>query len=39
MKKILYLSIFTTGILALGACDHEPDFPGLEEESQITNVK
>lgn len=39
MKKILYLSIFTTGILALGACDHEPDFPGLEEESQITNVQ
>lgn len=39
MKKILYLSIFATGILALGACDHEPDFPGLEEESQITNVQ
>lgn len=39
MKKIVYLSIFATGILALGSCNHEPDFPGLEEESRITNVQ
>lgn len=39
MKKIIYLSILTAGILALGSCNHEPDFPGLEEESQIINVK
>ena len=39
MKKIFYLSVVTAGILALGACDHQPDFPGLEKESQITNIK
>lgn len=38
MKKNIYLSILVAGTLAFSSCNHEPDFPGVDELSQPTNV-
>lgn len=38
MKKKIFLSILVAGTMTLGSCNHEPDFPGVEELSQPTNV-
>lgn len=38
MKNKLYLSILVAGIISFSSCDHEPDFPGVDEMSQPTNL-
>lgn len=38
MKKIYLFSAFIAGLLTFNSCNNEPDFPGLDEASQITNV-
>lgn len=38
MKKKIFLSILVAGTITLGSCNHEPDFPGVDELSQPTNV-
>lgn len=38
MKKIYLFSTLVAGLLMFNSCDNEPDFPGLDKESQITNV-
>jgi len=39
MKKILFISALFTSALLLGSCNHESDFPGLDEATQIKLVK
>lgn len=39
MKKILFISALLTSVLFLGSCNHESDFPGLDEATQIKLVK
>jgi hypothetical protein len=39
MKKILFISALLTSVLLLGSCNHESDFPGLDEATQIKLVK
>lgn len=38
MKKILFLSTLIVGALALNSCNNTPDFPGLEDKTQIPHV-
>lgn len=39
MKKILFITTLFTSALVLSSCNHEPDFPGLDEATRPTAVK
>ncbi len=39
MKKILFISALFTSVLLLSSCNHESDFPGLDEATRSTAVK
>jgi len=39
MKKILFISALFTSVLLLSSCNHESDFPGLDEATRPTAVK
>jgi hypothetical protein len=39
MKKILFISALFTSALFLGSCNHESDFPGLDEATRVTALK
>lgn len=38
MKKIYLFSTLVAGLFAFSSCNNEPDFPGLDEKSELTNV-
>lgn len=38
MKKIIFINILIAGVFAFSSCNNEPDFPGLDEKSQIPHV-